>query len=71
MRGEQSEALQEESRYHTLAALRSIADARVLTVDQEARWQAGDGRLLPDFKCLKDLYEVSDSPQVIMKAHSA
>ncbi|KAG5191213.1 intraflagellar transport protein 81 [Tribonema minus] len=53
----QTEALQEESRFHFLAALTGVAEARLARIEQERKWQGGEGRLLPDFKCLKDLYE--------------
>ncbi|CAM9267833.1 unnamed protein product [Chrysoparadoxa australica] len=53
----QEECLSAESRFHYISNLDSIMEARLKRVEQEERWEQGDGRLLPDFKCYKDLYE--------------
>jgi intraflagellar transport protein 81 len=53
----QEEALAEESRYHSLSSLNSILSAQLARVKQEEAWKSGEGRLLPDFRCYKDLYE--------------
>ncbi|CAN0046252.1 unnamed protein product, partial [Hapterophycus canaliculatus] len=53
----QEDALSEESRYHFLQSLCSITDARLESVRQDERWEKGEGRLLPDFQCHRDLYE--------------
>ncbi|CAM9458362.1 unnamed protein product, partial [Phaeothamnion confervicola] len=53
----QEACLREESRFHFLQSLCSIARAQLERVRQEEAWDRGDGRLLPDFKCYKDLYE--------------
>ncbi|CAM9525594.1 unnamed protein product, partial [Discosporangium mesarthrocarpum] len=54
--GNEEEALREESRYHFLQSLCTIGKVKVQRVRQEERWEKGDGRLLPDFKCYQDLY---------------
>ncbi|CAN0456322.1 unnamed protein product, partial [Ectocarpus sp. 12 AP-2014] len=53
----QEDALAEESRYHFLQSLCSITEARLQSVRQDERWEKGDGRLLPEFQCHRDLYE--------------
>ncbi|CAM9341531.1 unnamed protein product [Ascophyllum nodosum] len=55
--GCQEDALAEESRYHFLQSLCSITEARVQSIRQEERWEKGEGRLLPEFQCHRDLYE--------------
>jgi len=52
----QQECLREESRFHYLNCLTAIADAQLSRVQDELRFQKGDGRLLRDFKSYKDLY---------------
>lgn len=53
----QEEALQEESRFHYLNCLTSMAEATLKRIDDEEGWKAGKGRgLLPNFKCYEDLY---------------
>ncbi|CAM9655092.1 unnamed protein product [Pylaiella littoralis] len=53
----QEDALAQESRYHFLQSLCSIAEARLQSVRQDERWEKGEGRLLPEFQCHRDLYE--------------
>lgn len=52
----QDECLREESRYHQLQNLISISKIRLSRVEQEKKWQAGQGRLMRDFASLKELY---------------
>lgn len=52
----QDECLREESRYHQLQNLISISKIRLARVEQEKKWQAGQGRLMRDFASLKELY---------------
>lgn len=55
----QDEALREESRYHCLQHLISIAKIRLERAEQEKKWQHGEGRMVRDFASFKDLYAVS------------
>lgn len=59
----QGECLREESRYHYLHALMGILEVHVDKVKQEEKWEAGDGRLLPEFKSYKELYQNKISQQ--------
>eukprot|EP00607_Mallomonas_marina_P005930 CAMPEP_0182425364 /NCGR_PEP_ID=MMETSP1167-20130531/11775_1 /TAXON_ID=2988 /ORGANISM="Mallomonas Sp, Strain CCMP3275" /LENGTH=679 /DNA_ID=CAMNT_0024606011 /DNA_START=12 /DNA_END=2051 /DNA_ORIENTATION=- len=52
----QEECLREETRYHTLNCMLSISRQKLERAEQEKRWRNGDGRMLRDFSCLKDLY---------------
>jgi len=49
--------LMEESQYHEIVALKELAQIRLNEVKQEELWQAGEGELSPDFRCLADLYK--------------
>ena len=53
----QNECLQEESRYHYLNCLSQIAAAGLEKVQQEEKWTAGQGRLLPEFQNFQELYQ--------------
>jgi uncharacterized coiled-coil protein SlyX len=55
----QEECLREESRYHTLNSLVSIAKIRLQRAEQEKKWNDGNGRMLRDFASFKELYTVS------------
>jgi intraflagellar transport protein 81 len=52
----QDECLREESRYHQLQNMISLSKIRLARVDQEKKWQSGQGRLMRDFASLKELY---------------
>jgi len=52
----QEECLQEESRYHYLNCLSGIAASSLEKVQMEEKWAAGNGRLLPDFASIQELY---------------
>jgi len=52
----QEECLREESRFHYLNSLTSIARIKLDRAEQESKWQNGDGRLMRDFSSFKDLY---------------
>ena len=54
--GYQEDCLRVESRYHYLQCLSSIARVHLERVDDEAKYESGDGRLLRDFKTYKELY---------------
>ncbi|GMH57494.1 hypothetical protein TrST_g3952 [Triparma strigata] len=53
----QDECLQEESRYHYLNCLSQIASIGLEKVQQEEKWTAGHGRLLPEFANHQELYQ--------------
>ena len=53
----QNECLQEESSYHYLNCLSQIAAAGLEKVQQEEKWTAGQGRLLPEFQNFQELYQ--------------
>ncbi len=55
----QEECLREESKYHYLQNLIFISRIKLDRAEQEKKWQSGQGRLVRDFACLKDLYNVS------------
>lgn len=55
----QDEYLQEETKYHTLSNLISLAKIKQSRCDQERKWKAGEGSLMRDFQSLNDLYNVS------------
>jgi intraflagellar transport protein 81 len=55
----QDDCLREESKYHYLQNLIFIARNRLERCEQEKKWQNGQGRLVRDFACLRDLYNVS------------
>ena len=48
--------MREESRFHYLNSLTSIARIKLERAEQERKWQAGDGRMMRDFASFKDLY---------------
>lgn len=50
------DCLREESRYHYLTNLIAISRIKLERLEQEKKWQQGDGRMMRDFKCFKDLY---------------
>eukprot|EP00975_Prorocentrum_lima_P020823 4379385-Prorocentrum_lima.AAC.1 len=52
----QDEALREESRYHFLNNLIAITRIKLDRCEQEKKWQNGQGRMMRDFACLRDLY---------------
>ena len=52
----QDECMREESRFHYLNSLTSIARIKLDRAEQESKWQAGDGRLMRDIPHFKDLY---------------
>lgn len=54
----QEECLAEESRFHYLNCLSGIAASSLEKVQLEEGWAAGKGKLLPDFSCIQDLYQV-------------
>ncbi len=54
----QEDAIREESRYHSLNCLVSIARIKLDRAEQEKKWQEGNGRMLRDFASFKDLYTV-------------
>ena len=53
----QDECLREESRYHYLNSMNGITAANLEKVQLEEKWQAGNGKLLPEFKGFTDLYQ--------------
>jgi intraflagellar transport protein 81 len=55
----QEECLREESRYHTLNCLVTLAKIRLQRAEQEKKWNEGNGRMLRDFASFKELYTVS------------
>jgi intraflagellar transport protein 81 len=59
----QEDCLREESRYHSLHCLVSIAKIKLDRADQEKKWQEGNGRMLRDFASFKDLYSQKLSQQ--------
>jgi len=52
----QEECLREESRYHTLNCLVTLAKIRLQRAEQEKKWNDGNGRMLRDFASFKELY---------------
>lgn len=52
----QEECLREESRFHYLNSMTTIAKIKLDRAEQEKKWQAGDGRMMRDFAHFKDLY---------------
>ena len=49
--------MREESRYHYLNCLVSIAKIKIERANQEKKWQSGDGsRMMRDFSSYKELY---------------
>ena len=52
----QDECVREESRFHYLNALSSIARIKLDRAEQENKWQNGDGRMMRDIPSFKDLY---------------
>lgn len=58
----QEECLREESRYHTLNCLVTLAKIRLQRAEQEKKWNDGNGRMLRDFASFKELYAVSYYP---------
>eukprot|EP00602_Paraphysomonas_sp_CaronLab_P003299 CAMPEP_0185020342 /NCGR_PEP_ID=MMETSP1103-20130426/2928_1 /TAXON_ID=36769 /ORGANISM="Paraphysomonas bandaiensis, Strain Caron Lab Isolate" /LENGTH=652 /DNA_ID=CAMNT_0027551173 /DNA_START=130 /DNA_END=2088 /DNA_ORIENTATION=+ len=52
----QEECLREESRYHTLNCLVSMARIKLQRAEQEKKWNEGNGRMLRDFASFKELY---------------
>jgi len=52
----QEECLREESRYHYLNSLADITDGQLARVREEAKFEAGEGRLLRNFKTWRELY---------------
>lgn len=54
----QEECLREESRYHTLNSLVTLAKIRLQRAEQEKKWNDGNGRMLRDFASFKELYTV-------------
>lgn len=52
----QEECLREESRFHYLNSMTTIAKIKLERAEQEKKWQAGDGRMMRDFQHFKDLY---------------
>lgn len=59
----QDDYLREETRYHTLNSLNSIAKIKVERAEQEKKFRSGDGKLMRDFASLKDLYAHKISQQ--------
>ena len=59
----QDECLREESRYHYLTCIQEIATANNEKVNQEEKWQNGNGRFTHDFKSLQDLYANKNAQQ--------
>lgn len=55
----QEDCLREETKYHTLTNLIAVARIKLERVEQEQKWQAGEGTLMRDFASLRDLYAVS------------
>jgi len=53
----QAECLQEESSYHYLSSLLSIAEADLERVESEVQWEHGHGQLLPNFKTYSALFQ--------------
>ena len=53
----QSEWKQSERNYHYLANVNEIARVNLEKIEMEENWKNGDDKMLPDFKCLHDLYE--------------
>ena len=63
----QEECLREESRYHYLHSLVSLARIRLERAEQEKKWQDKDGRMMRDFASFKELYaqKVTQQEQLI------
>ena len=53
----QAEWLQSERNYHYLSNVNEIAKINIEKVRLEEDWRNGTEKMLPDFKCLHDLYE--------------
>ena len=53
----QKEWLVEERNYHYLSNANEIAKANLEKVRMENKWRNGEDKLLPEFNCLRDLYE--------------
>lgn len=49
--------LTEESQFYEIVALKDLALSRLNQIKQEETWQAGEGELSPEFRCLADLYK--------------
>lgn len=52
----QEECMREESRFHYLNSLTTIARIKLDRAEQENKWQNGDGRMMRDFSSFKELY---------------
>lgn len=52
----QEECMREESRFHYLNSLTSIARIKLDRAEQESKWQSGEGRMMRDFASFKDIY---------------
>jgi len=52
----QEDCLREESRYHHLHSLVTVGEGTLERAAEETKFEAGEGRLLRDFKTWKDLY---------------
>ena len=46
-----------ERNYHYLKTANEIAMINLEKIEMEKRWKNGDEKMLPDFKCLHNLYE--------------
>ena len=53
----QDECLREESRFHQLTNMATIARIKLDRADQEKKWQAGNGKLMRDFASFKEFYQ--------------
>jgi len=52
----QDDCLREESRYHYLQNLIGISKIKLERLEQEKKWQSGEGRMMRDFASFKELY---------------
>jgi len=53
----QSECLQEESKYHYLNSLLDMTNAQLKRVENEQKWERGDGSFMPNFKTYTKMYQ--------------
>ena len=61
--------MREESRYHYLNCLVSIAKIKIERANQEKKWQSGDGsRMMRDFSSYKE-YEILQIERKLLAAN--
>lgn len=62
----QKECLEEESRYHYLNCLLNLEGAALQRIENEDKWERGDGCLMPNFKTYQALYKDKVSRQQVL-----